>query len=125
MGDVSVVSGDTARFAEATEAGHLDRFVTGVPTGWVPEFDVFNPTTGRQLAKGWRTVLRELLRRDLTTRERIQRHFGVWLNESDYDRLSFDEKRAAALSSVESGADRLKRLNFERDYAHVRRRFGT
>ena len=46
------------------------------------------------MARGWRGVLTELVKRRLVTLDRARSVFGCSsLGETDYDRMSYDEKR--------------------------------
>lgn len=84
----------TRKMIEDQESGQKDEYVMAVPRNWVPEFPVFDQKTGKLLARGWRGILLDLSKRGLLTIDKARRVFGCRsLGETDYDLMTFDEKR--------------------------------
>lgn len=81
-------AGQAAEYLQASQAGQVDEFICGVPVGELPEYDVFDNTTGRLLARGWRSTLCILAKKrvvSLDTARRVFNHGGIGLDE--YDKL--------------------------------------
>lgn len=83
---------DAQKFLDAKEAGELFEFVCGVPIEDVPEYNIFS-NRKRILARGWRNILRILIKRNLVSLAKARKVFNCSsLCESDYDNLSEDEQ---------------------------------
>jgi hypothetical protein len=80
----------------AKDAGQMDTFITGCPTGWIPEYDVFEVESGRILQKGWRTIVLYLVKERFTTLDKARNTFSRSLGESDFDKAGYDGKLAIA-----------------------------
>jgi hypothetical protein len=93
----------------AHDAGWMPEYVCGVPASWVPEHDVFDPKTGKQLARGWRSIVLLLVRRGFTTIDRARKVFAPSLGESAYDRLTIEEK-SLLVCKPESAVDKARSL---------------
>jgi hypothetical protein len=82
------------QFLEAQESGNSDVFVTGCPTGWIPEYDEMNLESGRIVQKGWRTIVLHLIKERLCTEEKARRIFSPSLGETQWDRAGYDGRLA-------------------------------
>ena len=55
-------------------------YIGYIPMGWLPEFDIVEfddrNVPIRKKHKGWRTVLLELIRTKVVTRDQVEQHFG-------------------------------------------------
>lgn len=71
-----------------------DDYITWVTKHIVFESDQFTEE-GKRVALGWRTIVKKLVKDNLITSKKAKAIFG-W-EESDYDRLTFEEKRAQCL----------------------------
>ncbi len=78
----------------AEKNNNTDDYITWVTKHIVYESDQFDDN-GKCVALGWRSILKNLIKQRVTTPEKCRKVFG-W-EESDYDRLSFEEKRALCL----------------------------
>lgn len=89
------------------DKGLLPEHVCSVPTGWIPEYDIFafdkEKKTSRYVARGWRTVLIILAQKGIVTLDKARRVFDrPGLGVDTYDRLTRDEKEAWAAGVKES-----------------------
>lgn len=80
---------------EMKESGQAGEFLCGV-SEWTPEYDRFNPETGTLMMRGWRSLAMFLVRKGVCTLDRAKHVFGSSLGETDYDRLSFEQKLSLA-----------------------------
>lgn len=84
-------SDDERAYIKRREEG--DEFVSGVTINWVPEHPKFSPK-GKLLAKGWRSIVLELVRKGFVSIDRAKKVFNCpSLGESDFDKLSYDGKK--------------------------------
>lgn len=83
---------DAQKWLSASESGHTDKFITGCPTGWIPEHDVIDIETGRILQKGWRTVVLYLVKERLCSLDKAKQVFSSSLGESDWDKWGYDKR---------------------------------
>lgn len=90
-----MLDGDARRYIDAQESGHAAEHVCSVPANWVPERDIFG-ADGKLLAKGWRTIVMNLIARRIVNRERATAVFGTSLGETAYDRMSFEDRQRDA-----------------------------
>lgn len=83
---------DAQKFLFAHESGNADKFVTGCPTGWIPEYDNIDVESGRILQKGWRTIVLYLVKERLCSLERAQKVFTSSLGTTDWDKWGYDRR---------------------------------
>lgn len=93
------LGGGAGRFMEAKESGNRDKHVGTVTLGDIPEGDVFSPE-GREIKRGWRTIANTLIKKEVASAERVRRAFGSSIGESDYDRMSFEQKAQKFIPKV-------------------------
>ena len=86
--DVSVLSGDERRIGEAYNASP-DRYLTWVTHQSVPEGDKYDEN-GKPTAKGWRSIVRGLVKQRHVRERKAQKVFGWYL--SDYDLMEYPQK---------------------------------
>lgn len=67
-----------------------DSYVGWVTYDFVPEGEKFDQN-GKLIAIGWRTIVKRLVHKGITTEKLAKNIFG-W-SESAYDRLSYDQRR--------------------------------
>ncbi len=92
-------SSAAASYLQASETGHLDQFVCGVPFNWVPEYDVFDLTTGKILARGWRSIVSALVKQGHCSWDRARKVFqSSELGRTSYDRMTYEQRLAWARS---------------------------
>jgi hypothetical protein len=91
--NLNQLSKEAQEFLRDKEAGVFDEHICGVPWPWVPEYDVFDLDTGREIARGWRTIAQTLIKRGLATKQRVQKVFGSSIGETDWDRAGFEERK--------------------------------
>jgi hypothetical protein len=73
--DLQYLASDARNYLEAYEMGSTAQFICGVPQGWVPEYDLVDGR-GRILARGWRSIVKHLIKSGYTTPEKARRAFG-------------------------------------------------
>lgn len=93
---LNYVTGDQRNYLQAGMDGHIDEYLGGIPLGWVPEYDVIDPDEGKVLARGWRTIVYDLVKKGHAKLDKARSLFSASLGESDYDRLSYEAKRRLA-----------------------------
>lgn len=98
--DYNYLDSAGAKFLRDQESGNVDEHVCGVPVGWIPEFDIYEPIKGRELARGWRTIVLLLVKKKLCTLEKAQRVFCASLGENRWDKMSYESRVAAAREEV-------------------------
>jgi hypothetical protein len=92
---------DQRRRLEDDYAGHIDKFLCGCPTEWVSEWDLFDLERNMIIAIGWRSILKQLIRKGAFTLNRARKEFNCSsLMEADYDKLNLGGK----LKLVKRGA---------------------
>lgn len=90
----SQLSPEAEQFLRGKEAGQFDEHICGVPWPWAPEFDVFDLDSGRELARGWRTIAQTLIRRGIAPKDKVRKVFGASIGETDWDRAGFEARKA-------------------------------
>lgn len=83
---------DAQKWLSANESGNADKFITGCPTGWIPEYDDMDVETGRILSKGWRTIVLYLVRERFCTLDKAKKVFSSSIGESDWDKWGYDKR---------------------------------
>lgn len=78
----------------AEKNNSADDYIAWVTKQIVYEADQFDKD-GKCVAMGWRSIIKRLIKDNITTTKKAKLFFG-W-EESDYDRLTFEEKRALCL----------------------------
>jgi hypothetical protein len=73
--DLNYLDKSGREYLEALDSGSVAHFICGVPQGWLPERDITDDR-GRILARGWRSVVKHLIKSGYTTPERARRVFG-------------------------------------------------
>lgn len=75
----------------AEKYNDTDEYITWATKHVVYEYDQFDEQ-GKCIGLGWRTIVKNLIKSKVADYKKCRKVFG-W-EESDYDRLSYEEKRA-------------------------------
>lgn len=93
---INYVDAATRNYLTAQYEGSIDELVSGCPTPYVPEYDIFDLATGQLIVKGWRSIVMFLVNKRICTLEKARKVFSSSLGEQPYDRWTFETKLAKA-----------------------------
>ncbi len=83
----------THKYLTEEAEGVKDEFLFAVPYPFIPEYDEIQPSTGKILKRGWRSVAMDLVKRDVCSLQKVRSIFRCSsLGECSYDKMGYHGK---------------------------------